>query len=279
MSGEDKSEGVGKNGEAGMKTIGILAIGLIIGILIGVVVGAFGFPQTRSSGSANILTLEEAGQKAVDFITDYAVAPGVDVELVNVTEVEGANLYKIVVNLSAMGRSQMSESYMTKDGKLLFPQAIDVEEFGEMVKQQKEQEENQTQESRPEMTIGNFIVSSDEICKEDGKPIIYFFGSERCGACKWEHPVIENVTAEFEGYISFHDNMDSTADREIFDKYSTGYIPTIVLGCRYYRVGAGANMGEDQEAEVLTALICNLTDNKPIDVCTDAEIEELIKRI
>lgn len=284
MSGEDKSEGAGKPGEAGMKTIGVLAVGLIIGILIGVVVGAFGFPQAKSFGASNVLTPEEAGAKAVDFIENYAVAPGVDVELVNVTEVEGANVYKIVVNLSAMGRSQMSESYMTKDGELLFPQAIDVEEFEAMVEQQEEQEENQTQESRPEETIGSFIVSTDEICKEDGKPIIYFFGADWCGACRWEHPVIENVTVKFEGYISFHDiNIDldySTADQEIFDKYSPeGYIPTIVLGCRYYRVGAGANMGEDMEAKVLTALICNLTDNEPADVCTDAEIEELITQI
>ncbi|MGB2841049.1 MAG: thioredoxin family protein [Halobacteriota archaeon] len=284
MSGEDKSEGVGKSGEAGMKPIGVLAIGLIIGILIGVVVVAFGFPQTPGFSASNVLTPEEAGTKAVDFIENYAVAPGVDVELVNVTEVEGANMYKIVVNLSAMGRSQMSESYMTKDGELLFPQAIDVEEFEAMVEQQKEQEENQTQESGPERTIGNFIVGGDEICKEDGKPIIYFFGADWCGGCRWEHPVMENVTAKFEGYISFHDiNIDldySTADQEIFDKYSPeGYIPTIVLGCKYYRVGSGATMGEEQEAKVLTALICNLTDNKPADVCTDEEIEELITQI
>ncbi|MGB2729073.1 MAG: hypothetical protein WBD09_11535 [Halobacteriota archaeon] len=285
MSGEDKSEGAGKHGEAGMKTIGILAVGLIIGILIGVVVGAFGFPQTPVFSASNVLTPEEAGAKAVDFIANYAVALGVDVELVNVTEVEGANVYKIVVNLSAMGRSQMSESYMTKDGELLFPQAIDVEEFEAMVEQQKEQEENQTQESRPEETIGNFIVSGDEICKEEGKNIIYFFGSEDCGYCKWEHPVIENVTSKFTGYITFHENIivnmtdGFTVDSEIFAEYSTGGLPTLVLGCRYYRVGAGTNMGEDMEAKVLTALICNLTDNKPADVCTDVEIEELITQI
>ena len=88
-----------------------------------------------------------------------------------------------------------------------------------------------------------------------------------------------NVTAKFEGFISFHDNIGSTADQEIFDKYSTGYIPTLVLGCKYYRVGAGKNMGEDQEAKVLTALICKLTGNKPEEVCNDPEIEALINQI
>ena len=282
---KDKSEGAEKPGEAGMKTkyIGILAVGLIIGIIIGVIVGAFGFPQNQSFGVANGLAPEEAGGKVTDFITNYGgLPPGVDVMLINVTEVGNANLYKIAVNISAMGAYQTAESYMTKDGKLLFPSGIDIEEFKEEVEQQrKEQEENQTQEqeqeSKQETTIGDFTVSGDEICKEDGKPIIYFFGSERCGACKWEHPIIENVTAKFAEYISFHDNIDSTADSEIFAKYSTGYIPTLVLGCKYYRVGSGTSMGEDQEAKVLTALICNLTGNKPADVCTAPEIEQLTR--
>ncbi len=285
MSGEDKSEGVGKPGEAGMKTgfIGILSVGLMIGIIIGVAVGAFCFPQAQSPGfsAGSALTPEKAGVRAIDFITNYAVAPGVDVELINVTEVEGANLYKMAVNISSMRGTQTAESYMTKDGKLLFPSGIDIEEFEEMVEQQKEQEENQTQEqeSKQETTIGNFIISGDEICIEDGKPIIYFFGADWCGGCKWEHPVIANVTAQFEGFISFHDNIDSTADEDIFAKYSDGHIPTLVLGCKYYRVGAGISMGEEQETKVLTALICDLTDNKPIDVCTAPEIVDLINKI
>jgi len=114
---------------------------------------------------------------------------------------------------------------------------------------------------------------------EDGKPIIYLFGSDGCGYCKWEHPVIANVTAKFEGFISFHDNIDSTADGDIFAKYSDGHIPTWVLGCKYYRVGAGANMGEEQETKVLTALTYDLTGNKPVDVCTALKIEELINNI
>jgi len=288
MSGEDKSEGAGKPGEAVAKTgcIGILAVGLMIGIIVGVAVGAFGFPQAQSQGfsAGSALTPEKAGVEAIDFITNYAVAPGVDVELINITEIEGANLYKIAVNISAMGRSQTAESYMTKDGKLLFPNGIDIEEFKEMAEQQKREEENRTreqQQQRQNTTIGNFIVSGDEICVEDEKPIIYFFGSEGCGACKWEHPVIVNVTAKFEGFISFHDNTntDSTADEDIFAKYSDGHIPTLVLGCKYYRVGAGASMGEEQEAKVLTALICDLTGNKPRDVCTAPEIVDLINEI
>jgi thiol-disulfide isomerase/thioredoxin len=276
MSGEDKSEGAGKPGEAGMKTgyIGILAVGLMIGIVIGVAVGAFVFPQAQDFSAANTLTADKAGEKVAAFINNNLVQPGTEVTLGEIKEESG--LY----NVTTSYMENQIPVYITKDGEIIFLQGlgwVQIEEFEE----QKKQRENQTQEqeSKQETTIGEFIVSGDEICKEDGIPIIYFFGSTGCPACEWEHPIVANVTAKFEGFISFHDNIDSTADQEIFAKYSDGYIPTLVLGCKYYRVGSGASMGEDQEAEVLTALICDLTDNNPVDICTDSEIEELINKI
>jgi thiol-disulfide isomerase/thioredoxin len=276
MSGEDKSEGAGKPGEAGMKTgyIGILAVGLMIGIVIGVAVGAFVFPQAQDFSAANTLTADKAGEKVAAFINNNLVQPGTEVTLGEIKEESG--LY----NVTTSYMENQIPVYITKDGEIIFLQGlgwVQIEEFEE----QKKQRENQTQEqeSKQETTIGEFIVSGDEICKEDEKPIIYFFGSTGCPACEWEHPIVANVTAKFEGFISFHDNIDSTADQEIFAKYSDGYIPTLVLGCKYYRVGSGASMGEDQEAEVLTALICDLTDNNPVDICTDSEIEELINKI
>jgi len=280
MPGEDKSEGTG------MKTIGLLAIGLIAGIIIGVLVGAFAIPQTQSLGVANTITSEAAGEKAVDFLSDYGgLPPGGNVTLINVTEQGDANLYKIAVNLSAQGMSKTLESYMTKDGKMLL-QGVVIDEFKEEVEQQEQQRkeaENRSrvpqQEQQKQTTIGNFIVSEDEICLEEDKPIIYYFGSDGCGYCKWEHPIIVNVTSNFEGYISLHDNMNSDADSEIFSKYSTGGVPTLVFGCKYYRVGAGTGMGEEQESKALTALICDLTGNKPVEVCLDPEIVALVAQL
>ena len=278
-----------------MKAVGVLIIGLVIGVIVGCAVGAFVLPQQvhsffpsalNTNTSTNTITPEAAGEKVTDFISNYSgyfrLPPGVDIALINVTEVETANLYKIAINISAMGKSETVESYMTKDGKLLFLGGIDIEEFEEMVEQQRKEAENRTREQQQQQntTIGNFIVSGDEICTEDGKPIIYLFGSERCGYCKWEHPIVVNVTSKFEGYISFHENIDTTRDSEIFDKYNPrGGVPTLVLGCKYYRVGAGTSLGKEQEAKILTALICNLTDNKPVDVCSTPEIQALIARI
>ncbi|GAI38261.1 unnamed protein product [marine sediment metagenome] len=62
--------------------------------------------------------------------------------------------------------------------------------------------------------------------------------------------------------------MDPSADMDVFSKYSPeGYVPALVLGCKYYRVGSGEIIGEEEENKVLTALICDLTENQPNDVC------------
>jgi len=71
--------------------------------------------------------------------------------------------------------------------------------------------------------------------------------------------------------------MDSQADMDVFRKYSTGGIPTLVLGCKYYRVGSGERAGEEMESKVLTALICKLTENKLVDICN--EVQDLISQI
>lgn len=125
-------------------------------------------------------------------------------------------------------------------------------------------------------TIGDFLVTDKEICQENGKPAVYFFGSSGCPHCVWEKPIAQKVFAKFKDQISYHENFDSDKDGEVFQKYSDinpGYVPFLILGCKYARVGAGENLGKDDaeskklEEEALTAILCKLTDNKPNSVC------------
>ncbi len=271
-----------------MKTFSLdfLALGVIIGLLMGIAGGGSILQsaqiQCAPPGSTvpNVLTPEEAGTKTIDFLREYAVPSGVEVSLANISEIENANLYKVATDISAQGSSEVLEMYITKDGELLFPSAIAIEEFESLVQLQQEQEEKRAQEQQQGPTIGNFIVSTDAPCTEEGKPIVYFFGNDGCSACRWEHPILAKVTSKFEGYISVHDNMNNAgADGGIFNRYSTGSIPTIVLGCQYYRIGAGVLIGADQEKKILTTLICTLTDNQPAAVCHDPEIAELIRQV
>jgi thiol-disulfide isomerase/thioredoxin len=270
-----------------MKTasIGFLAIGAIVGVILGAAIGAsvFSAPSAPSSCTipAGALTPDEAGERAIDFLTTYAIPSGVEVALASVTEDEQSGLYEIAVNVSMLGTTETRKVYMTKDGELLFPGATNIADYIELVEAQKALEEQRNREQQYGRTIGNYIKSEDPLCTEDGKPIIYFFGGTSCSACQWEHPVILNATSKFDGYIAFHDSMNTgIVDSEVFASYNpSGSIPTIVLGCVYYRVGAGVNLGEAQEEKVLTALICDLTDGQPEAVCSAPEIVALMDQL
>ena len=133
--------------------------------------------------------------------------------------------------------------------------------------------------TKPQTTIGNFFVDkNNQVCTELNRTIIYMFGSTTCPHCLWEDPVIKAVTAKFRGVISFHENIDNANDRDVFKSFSPdGFVPLVVIGCKYYRVGSGEDLGEEQETKVLTALICSLTNREPSDVCSP--VSDLINQI
>lgn len=121
-------------------------------------------------------------------------------------------------------------------------------------------------------TLGEFLVTNDEVCTQGEKPIIYLFGSTGCPHCVWEKPVMKKVIDKFGNGIVYHENIDSQNDSEIFTKYQNinpqGLIPFLVFGCKYVRTGSGENLGLAKEEENLTALICKLTNSKPESVCS-----------
>ena len=235
-----------------------------ISIVIAAIIIGGGLIYTQKIGKKQApqessLSSEQASQKAIDYIDKNLVQGGAQIILVSASEENG--LYKIRLKIN----EDELDVYVTKNGKLLFIQPFNLDK--PLVEE----------EMGAEQTIGDFLVSEDEICKENEKPIIYYFGTAACPHCQWEEPVLESVVKKFEGYISFHKNKDSDNDKEIFTKYSEGGVPAIVIGCKYYRVGSGENMGEIEEAKVLTALICALTENKPSDACN--EVQDLIDQI
>ncbi len=205
----------------------------------------------EQSAGGTVLSSDEAAEKLLSFVNKNILRGRQTASLMESSEEAG--FYKVRFEVEG----QEVEWRITRDGRFIFPQVIDLAEVVEPAEE-------------TDKEVGNFSVSSDEVCREDGKPIVYFFGSESCPHCRWEHPIMEEVAEKFGDKISFHNNMDTdgtNADKEVFGKYSTGGIPTIVLGCKYYRVGSGESLGKEEEAGVLTDLICKLTDNKPSELC------------
>lgn len=130
-------------------------------------------------------------------------------------------------------------------------------------------------------TVGGFKATDQEICNENGKPIVYFFGSNACPHCRWEHPIVLDVVQQFSDYILFHDNMDSQNDADIYQKYknqNSGYVPFLVAGCKYVKLGSGEQYGENLEKKYLTAIMCKLMGSSP-ELCKSSEIANLVSQI
>jgi thiol-disulfide isomerase/thioredoxin len=234
---------------------------ILVGLVIAGVLIAGAIVYTGYSGSCkldkNNISADDAGNKMVSFINNNLLAgqPS-QASLIGATEENGT--YKVSFNV----KGQQVDWRITKDGLFIFPNIIDINK-----------EEQQQQNS----TIGNFTSTTNQLCSDNGKPIVYFFGSESCPHCQWEKPITEQVMAKFGDLVSFHENIDSQDDMDVFTKYSQGGIPTTILGCQYYREGSGESLGEDQEAKVLTALTCKLTGGQPGDVCS--QVQDLIDQI
>lgn len=113
----------------------------------------------------------------------------------------------------------------------------------------------------------SFSVSSEDICKENGKPLVILFSTTTCPHCKWIKSTFDSVAKEYAdaGKIAaYHWELDTgdntlTAAKEskipddyanMFWKYSQkGGVPTFVFGCKYYRIGNAYESSGDLSAE------------------------------
>ncbi len=191
-----------------------------------------------------VVTMEpkKAAEKAVNYINQYIVPEGQNAKITNVFA-EKVAFYKFLLSVG----EQEYTSYVSVDGKKLVtgneynldenPNKIDGKEF-------------------VKISNGYYEIKGAEICKENGKPIVYFFGSKSCPHCDWQSPIVNEVVKGFEGKISYHENIDNTKELDILSKYSPqGSIPTTIIGCKYFKVGSGENIGEEKEKQAITDLI------------------------
>lgn len=113
---------------------------VILGLLLAVLVligGVFYFYQGQSCSYGNELSSEKAKDKAATFINNNLMGQGQSATIENVTSTD--SLYKLGLKVG----EEKFDSYMTKDGSLLFPQAY---EMTEKESQNDEQGQNQNKE-------------------------------------------------------------------------------------------------------------------------------------
>lgn len=99
------------------------------------------------------LTADQAADKAIDFINENLLQPGVEATLVDVKDT--GSLYNVKINIA----DREYDTYITKDGKMLFPTAIPLEDLGDVT--------------------GSAVQNTQEIAKSD-KPVVELFVMSHC---------------------------------------------------------------------------------------------------
>ncbi|MCK4326878.1 MAG: thioredoxin family protein [Candidatus Diapherotrites archaeon] len=126
-------------------------------------------------------------------------------------------------------------------------------------------------------TVGYF-----RMVNEEPRPFAYFFGATWCPHCGWEKPIFTRVSQKFPSVTTHIIEVDLEPDHpEIatFKHYSPlGNIPIVILGGKYYRIGAGEALGEETEELLLTALFCKISGNEASD-CSEPEVQAYISQL
>ncbi|MEM0372232.1 MAG: hypothetical protein QXO69_00090 [archaeon] len=112
-----------------------------------------------------------------------------------------------------------------------------------------------------------FKATGDELCTENGKPVVAMYSTTTCPHCNWAKSVFDRVAKEYEanGSIIAHhwqfDTGDDTLTAAVetsvpqnelgrYEKYNPSHtVPTFVLGCKYYRIGNSFESKNDTAAE------------------------------
>lgn len=113
--------------------------------------------------------------------------------------------------------------------------------------------------------LGTYTKYKNEICTEDGKPIVFMFSATWCPHCEWIEGEFTNWADQQDDLIVYKYEIDTNDDSltpeietkipdEHMDVYRhfnpQGSIPTFVFGCQYSRIGNGYESTDDLEAEV-----------------------------
>ncbi len=119
---------------------GVLGVLLVITLVF----VAQGSPMARDT-EEDVIPPEEAADKALEFVNDYMMEPGMeDIEAEEVNERYG--LYEIVILMEGMMGPQEHSMFVSQDGEILFPEAIDIEETADEIEAMQQMEEDMDDE-------------------------------------------------------------------------------------------------------------------------------------
>ncbi|MEF8847064.1 MAG: hypothetical protein V5A57_01380 [Candidatus Paceibacterota bacterium] len=180
---------------------------VILGLLLSVLVligGLFYFYQGGAAFSTNELSAEEAKTKATQFINNNLMGEGQNATVENVTTTD--SLYKIGLKVSG----QKYNSYMTKDGSLLFPQGYEMTDENQDQQDQSSQDQNkeipQKETPKVELFVQSFCPYGNQ-AENTMKPVYELLGDK----VDWN---VNFIASEQNGsFDSLHGAKEVTQDK------------------------------------------------------------------
>ncbi len=151
----------------------------------------------------------KATEKAVDYINNYVLDNGNKASIVETKEVSG--LYKIKLNIN--GKDY--DSYITKDGSLLFTAGIDI------TKEPSLTDLDTKQPSGEDNVISVSVDDDPSIGPKDAPITIIEFSDFQCPFCARAAPTVKQILKEYDGKVrfvyrdfplSFHQNAQKSAE-------------------------------------------------------------------
>lgn len=116
-------------------------------------------PKKSEVKPGKTLSVEEASLKAEEFINTFLMSSGSTAKVKEVVSEYG--MYKLSIDIT----SDVVESYLTKDGRLFFPQALDIDEI--------------TSESQAPASSGGAQASAT-VSNKTAKPVVELFVMSHC---------------------------------------------------------------------------------------------------
>lgn len=191
--------------------IAIIAVGLIIAG------SSFYFNQSFSEDIGQ----EKAKEKAVNYINENLLAPGITASVVDILET--GSVYKISLEIKE-NETLLGEidSYIGKDGKFFFPEGYNMDES--LIQDFDNQEPVQEQEplsSAEETKMTDFVQ-----CLAQANVVIY--ASKTCPACA-------DLMAKFGGYdVAAPIVIECGDNPELCDQKNITAVPTIFINDQQY---------------------------------------------
>lgn len=240
-------------------------------------------PSAENGGELNAFTRQD---NMADEFTQAAFSLNNKNQFTSPVETEfGYHIIKLLDKKDSFEELQNSilmqlqfQSQVEGQQKSQMQQQEAIQEYLDELKEEAEIEYHRrelTEGIEPKPGIKTFNSQQGEICKTDGKPVVYFFSSSNCPHCSWVSDAFDDVAKQYmqEGKIqAYHWELDTKDNKlteeteesvpsmhqQVFQEFSTGGVPTFVFGCKYYRVGTayeGEAGGIQKEKEEFEAVI------------------------